>query len=413
MAKERIKMLKDYFKISWREIRRRKLRSWLTLIGIIIGIAAIISLISLGQGLQNAIERQFSNLGKDKLIITAKGNTLGAGLSIDAVKITDDDLEVVRSVSGVKTATGYIYSSPKMEYNDIVRYFYVSGIPTNDEERSLIEHAQAYTLVKGRSLQDGDKYKAVMGYDYLQPELFEKEIGLGSKILIDVIEFKVVGFYSKVGNPVDDKIVYIPLETYQEIFDKPKEVGIIIIQAQPGENLDLLAETLNNELRKSRKLEEGKEDLNIQTPQQLVSSFQTILDIVQVVLIGIAAISLLVGGIGIMNTMFTSVLERTKEIGIMKAIGARNRHIMVLFLVESGLYGFGGGIIGVILGICFAKLAQVIASQYIGTSFLDVRISWLLILGTLLFSFVIGCLSGIAPARRASRLNPVESLRYE
>lgn len=406
-------MIKDYFKISWKEIKRRRLRSWLTLVGIIIGIAAIISLISLGQGLQNAIEKQFSNLGKDKLIITAKGNTLGAGLSIDAVKITDDDIETVRGISGVKVVTGYIYSSPKIEYNNLIRYYYVSGIPTNDEERSLIEHASSYTLVKGRSLQNGDKYKAVLGYDYLQPELFEKDLELGSKILVDNIEFKVVGFYSKVGNPIDDKIVYIPLETYQEIFKKPKEVGIILVQAQSGENLEILADKIQKELRKSRGLKEGKEDLTIQTPEQLASSFQTILDIVQIVLIGIAAISLLVGGIGIMNTMFTSVLERTKEIGVMKAIGAKNSQVLSLFLVESGLYGLGGGLIGIALGIGFAKAAQLIASQFIGSSFLDVQVNWMLILGALIFSFVIGCLSGIAPARRASKLNPVESLRYE
>lgn len=406
-------MLSDYFKISWKEIKRRRLRSWLTLVGIIIGIAAIISLISLGQGLQNAIEKQFSNLGKDKLIITAKGNTIGAGLSIDAVKITDDDIETIRGISGVKVVTGYIYSSPKIEYNNLIRYYYVSGIPTNDEERSLIEHASSYTLVKGRSLQNGDKYKAVLGYDYLQPELFEKDLELGSKILIDNIEFKVVGFYSKVGNPIDDKIVYIPLETYQEIFKKPKEVGIILVQAQSGENLEILADKIEKELRKSRGLKEGKEDLTIQTPEQLASSFQTILDIVQIVLIGIAAISLLVGGIGIMNTMFTSVLERTKEIGVMKAIGAKNSQVLSLFLVESGLYGLGGGLIGIALGIGFAKTAQLIASQFIGSSFLDVQVNWMLILGALIFSFVIGCLSGIAPARRASKLNPVESLRYE
>lgn len=114
-----------------------------------------------------------------------------------------------------------------------------------------------------------------------------------------------------------------------------------------------------------------------------------------------------------MNTMFTSVLERTKEIGVMKAIGAKNSQVLSLFLVESGLYGLGGGLIGIALGIGFAKAAQLIASQFIGSAFLDVQVNWMLVIGALIFSFVIGCLSGIAPARRASKLNPVESLRYE
>ena len=156
----------------------------------------------------------------------------------------------------------------------------------------------------------------------------------------------------------------------------------------------------------------GKEDLEIKTPQQLASSFTTILDIVNIVLIGIAGISLLVGGIGIMNTMYTAVLQRTKEIGVMKALGARNKHILLLFLIESGLYGLGGGIIGALLGIGFAKVVEALFVQFIGP-LLVVEINYGLVSGVLLFSFIIGCLSGIAPAWRASKLNPVESLRYE
>ncbi|MBI4983043.1 ABC transporter permease, partial [Candidatus Woesearchaeota archaeon] len=158
-------MIADYFKLSWKEIRRRKLRSWLTLIGIIIGISAIISLIALGQGLQNAVETQFSNLGKDKLFITAKGNPLSMGLSIEAVKITTDDIKVVQGVTGVRLAMGYIYTSPKLEFNHNVRYFYVAGIPTDAEEKNLLEQAQNMKVIAGRSLQPGDKYKAVLGYD--------------------------------------------------------------------------------------------------------------------------------------------------------------------------------------------------------------------------------------------------------
>ena len=114
-----------------------------------------------------------------------------------------------------------------------------------------------------------------------------------------------------------------------------------------------------------------------------------------------------------MNTMYTSVLQRTKEIGIMKAIGAKNSHILYLFLVESGLYGVGGGLIGVTIGIGFAKLTEFAFVQAVGPAFLVIKIDWILVLGTLGFSFLIGVLSGIAPARRASKLNPVDSLRYE
>jgi len=406
-------MIKDYFLLPLKEIKHRKLRSFLTLIGIIIGITAVISLITLGQGLQNAIAKQFTTLGTDKLIISAKGNVLNVGLSIDAVKITTDDIKVIQKTPGVKSTAAMIYSSPRVEFNDNPRYFYVMGISTKDEERTLIEEAHSYKLLKGRPLQPKDNSKAVLGYEFLQKELFNKEIELSDTILLADTEFKVVGFYDRTGNPVHDKSLVIPLERYQELFNKSDEVGMIIAQTQAGENPSLIADKITKELRKSRYLKEGKEDFSIETPEQLASTFSTILDIVQIVLIGIACISLLVGGIGIMNTMYTAVLQRTKEIGVMKSLGAQNHQIMYLFLIESGFYGLGGGIIGVILGIFIAKFAEYSLTLYLGPSFLSVEINIFLIIGTLLFSFIIGCISGLAPAIRASKLNPVQSLRYE
>jgi putative ABC transport system permease protein len=406
-------MFKDYFTISWREVRRRGLRSWLTLIGVFIGIAAIVSLISLGQGLENAIDKQFQSLGDDKLFITAKGNVLTAGLSIDAIKITTDDLETVRKTSGVDKAAGMIYTTAGMEYNDITRYFFVTGMPVDPEERALIGEAQSYHVMEGRSLEKGDKYKVMLGYSYTDETLFEKEIELGDKVTIHDREFQVIGFLAKIGSPPDDQNKMIPLETYAELFNTDDELGLIIAQSQIGEEPSIVAENIEKELRKARGLDEGKEDFTIQTPEQLLASFSTILDIVQVVLIGIAAISLLVGGIGIMNTMYTSVLEKTKEIGVMKAIGARNNHILLLILIEAGLYGLGGGLIGVLIGIGFAKLTELAFLVVVGPAFLLVEINPYLIIGTLSFSFLVGCISGLAPARKASKLNPVDSLRYE
>lgn len=406
-------MIKDYFVIPFKEIKQRKLRSFLTLLGIIIGITAVISLITLGQGMQNAITKQFTSLGKDKLFITAKGNILTAGTSTDVTKLTNNDLELVRKISGVRLASGFIYTTTKIEYNNKVRYFFAYGMPSDSQESALINSAQNYKILKGRDLTKGEKYKTVLGYEYSQPDLFGKEVSLSDKILINNQEFKVVGFWQKTGSPPDDKAAMIPIDTYQEIFNKPKELGMVLAQTQPGENPTLIAEKITKELRKSRHVKEGKEDFSIQTPEQLASAFSTILDIVQIVLIGIACISLLVGGIGIMNTMYTSVLQRTKEIGVMKALGAKNSQIMSLFLIESGFYGLGGGIIGAIIGISIAKFAEYSLTLYLGPSFLTIEISWSLVIGTLFFSFIVGCLSGIAPAVRASKLNPVESLRYE
>jgi putative ABC transport system permease protein len=403
-------MIKDYFKIPWKEIRRRRLRSWLTLIGVFIGIAAIVSLITLGQGLENAITAQFDALGKDKLFIMPRGGMFGLGSS---ETLTKDDLETIEDTSGVKLATGMGYTSGRYEYNDIVRYNFASGISTDPDERKLVGEAQTWKVKEGRMLRDGDKYKVVLGYEYTRDVLFEKEVELSDKILINDIEFKVVGFLEKIGSPPDDKSGIIPFDTYGELFSQEDEYGFIIAQTEVGEDPSKIGEDVKEDLRDKHNSKEGEESFLIQTPDQFAESFNTILDIVQIVLIGIAAISLLVGGIGIMNTMYTSVLERTKEIGVLKAIGAKNSHILYLFLVESGIYGLGGGLIGALIGIGFAKLIELAFVVAVGPAFLSIEIDWLFVGGTLLFSFLIGCLSGIAPARRAAKLNPVDSLRYE
>lgn len=404
-------MIRDYFLIPWKELSRRKLRSWLTLIGVFIGIAAIISLISLGQGLQNAITGQLSSLGTDKLMVMSKGASLGSG-STGTVKLTNQDLEVVKGTSGVKTATGIIYTTGRVEINDVVRYNFVEGIPIIDEDYLLFTQMQNYKLLSGRGLQTGDKYKAVVGYEYTNPDLFGREVSLGEKILVKDEEFKVVGIYQKIGSPPDDKAVIIPIDTYQELFNKPDEISMMIVQVDAGEDPSTVAEEVKKELRDYRDVEEKEEDFTVQTPEQLFASFGTILDIVQIVLIGIAGISLLVGGINIMNSMYTSVLQRTKEIGVMKALGAKNVQVMSLFLVEAGFYGLGGGIVGVTGGMLVAKLVEIGVTSFLGP-YLVINFSWSLILGALSFSFLIGALSGLAPAYRASRLNPVESLRYE
>ena len=213
-------MIRDYFNISWKQVRSRKVRSWLTLIGIFIGIAAIVSLITLGQGLKEAISQHIQSLGSDKLFITPKGNALTMGLSIDAIKLTNDDMEVVQRTAGVKAAAGMIYTTARIEINKLVRYFFVSGLPTDTEGATLIEESQNYRLLKGRLLEKSDKYKAVLGNAYTDKNLFQKEINLGDKILIQNQEFKVVGFLQKIGSPPDDQMIIIPLDTYGSIFNK-------------------------------------------------------------------------------------------------------------------------------------------------------------------------------------------------
>ncbi len=403
--------MKDHFFLAFSNLRRRGLRSWLTMIGIFIGIAAVVGLISLGQGLQAAINDQFEQLGKDKIIIQSK--TMGPpGSAIGNLILTTKDLEIIKNVRGVEDAVGILMKTSVLNFKDESKIVFAIGI--EPEDISLFSEMQSFKIVDGRDLKEGDGFKAIIGYNNaIEGKIWEKAVGIGSTINIGGIEFKVVGILGKTGDPYSDAGVYVPKETLREVLNVRDEESEIIAKTQDGFNPPDVADSITRKLRQERGEKKEQETFIVQTSEQLLTTFMNIFGIVQAVLVGIAAISLLVGGIGIMNTMYTSVLERTKEIGTMKAVGARNRDIMYIFLFESGLLGLVGGIIGILLGIGLGKFVEYIAINALGTNLLQASINLTLIVGALSFSFFIGTLSGILPALQASRLKPADALRYE
>jgi putative ABC transport system permease protein len=197
----------------------------------------------------------------------------------------------------------------------------------------------------------------------------------------------------------------------KEALDIGDEQDIIVAKVSSGYDIESVAEAIKEKMRKDRKLKEGEEDFSVQTPVSAVQGVNNILNIVNLIIAGIAAISLIVGGIGIANTMYTSVLERTKEIGIMKAIGAKNSDILLIFLFEAGMLGMAGGIIGVLIGLGLSFGMSTAANSALGTTLLKVTFSPMLIIGALTFSLTIGIISGVMPAIRASKLKPVDALR--
>ena len=404
-------MIKDFFALSVSNLRRRKLRSWLTMIGIFIGIAAVVSLISLGQGLQDYISEQFEVMGANKLIVLP-GSGIGLA-SASAEKLTSKDLDVIKKTRGVDIVAELVYGVSFLEFNDEVKRVFVIGLPT-EKVADIFRDMQGFEVEKGRELKEDDKDKVVVGYLVAKDKsVFEKGVELRDKIIIEKKEFRVVGIMKQIGNPQDDSQVYIPLETAKKLFEKEDEIDTIYVQVKEGFETKDVAEDIKKELRRARDEEKGKETFSIQTFEQILETFQNVFNVVQAVLVGIAAISLLVGGIGIMNTMYTSVLERTREIGTMKAIGAKNSHVMTIFLIESGLLGLIGGVIGVLIGIGLAKFAEYLAAAFLGTTLLQASTNPMIFLGALAFSFVIGSASGLLPALQASKLNPVDALRYE
>lgn len=405
-------MIKDYFVIALRTVTHRKIRSWLTILGIFIGIAAVVSLISISQGMQESIQQQFENWGTNKLIVMPGSGSEIINIMMATEKLTSKDLDIIEKTRGVDIAAEIVYGSTSVEFGNEAKQTFLIGLPT-DETVEIIKDMEGFEAEKGRDLKNGDKDKTTIGYLVAKEKgLFEKAVGLRDKISIKGKEFSVVGIIKEIGNRQDDMQIYIPLEEAKEILDKKDEVDSVFVQVKDGYKSADVAEYIKKALRKSRGEKEGEETFSVQTFEQLLGQVNIVLGVVGAVFIGVAAISLLVGGIGIMNTMYTSVLERRKEIGIMKAIGAKNSDILLIFLIESGFFGFVGGVIGVVLGVGLAKGVEIYASMA-GFSMLKASITPELLLLGFLFGFLFGALAGTLPARQASMLKPVDALRYE
>jgi putative ABC transport system permease protein len=405
-------MIQEHLRMAIANLLHRRTRSWLTLIGIFIGIAAVVALVSLGQGLQLALTSEFLQLGADKLQIQPKS----VGFSMDSTKndLRDRDLRAIDGASGVMHSVGVNMQTAKVEWGkDGIGFFYIIGTTDDPVERKVVTDYWTIKLAQGRDLKQGDSAKAVVGYDLAKPDKLDTPIKIGDKLLVNGARFEVVGTFQQMGDPAVDNGVFVSDDGYQAMFGVEDRYNIVVVQAEPGADIDDVADAVSQELRRERNLDVGDENFEVQTPQELIDSFSEIFNIVQFVIYGIAAISLLVGGIGIMNTMYTAVLERTKEIGIMKAIGATNGTILSIFVLESGLLGLVGGAIGVVFGMGLAKITEYIGRTVLDTLLLQAWFSWWLVLGALLFAFITGVGSGLLPARQASKQQPVVSLRYE
>ncbi|MFH1607526.1 MAG: ABC transporter permease [archaeon] len=404
-------MIQDYFKLAVKNLRQRGLRSWLTMLGIFISIATIFVLVSLSLGLQGAVEEQFETLGADKFFVQPATGFLGPPGSVGGVLLTEDDAEVVSKVQGVKDYSYFTAGNAKVEFSGKTRYLMVWGIPP--EHMDVYNEIGSFEIEDGRNLEKGDKNSIILGNLYKTGNVLGKPVNAGNKLVVNGEDFKIRGIMSLIGNPDDDRAIIMDLESFRELFDIPTRVDYIMVQTDEGEDINEVADRVEKKLRKSRDVTEDTQDFTILTPEELLESVQNILAIITSFLAGVAAISLLVGAIGIANTMYTSVLERTREIGVMKAIGAKNLDIMWIFLIESGLLGVVGASIGVILGYGIGKTIEYIAINQLNTTLLQIATPLWLILGCIGFGFVIGAVSGTLPAIQASKTNVVDALRYE
>ena len=395
-----------------RGIRHRQLRSWLTMLGIFVGIAAVVALISLSEGLKVSIQEQFEKIGGDKIFIQPKG-TFG-GFESDAAQLTVSDKDELARVSGVDETTTYVLEVGLLSSEDENLPVYISGVPDNAKERALVIEIGTWEIEQGKWFEKGNHDKIVIGNDFFRTEILDKKVNVGDIVDVNGQKFTVSGVLKRIGDPSTDGGIFMDEDALRSLLGlTAEETNFIGVRVEKGADMAVVQERLKKELRKLHNVEKGQEDFEVQSPEDLLAVFNSIFGIIQVVLVGIAAISLLVGAVGIMNTMYTSVLERTNEIGVMKAVGARNGDILTLFIIESGVLGFVGGIIGILLGSGMSKLVEIVAGQVFGSPLIRAVFPLSLIVGALIFATLIGILSGVLPAYQAARLQPVEALRYE
>lgn len=389
-----------------RNLRRRKLRNWLTIAGIIVGVIAIVSLISLSEGLKSAITDEFNNLGSQKITITSKYQSFGGGRNSQG--LTDEDIKTIEKISDVEYATGSLNGFLETRYNQKKQMLsYISYEPKYFEKMLKQENKE---LLKGNYISSDKSKEVVVGYSFYDSDkidnLFGKTLDLGKKIKIADSEYTVTGILKKTGDGRKDSVIYISNENLKEITNNDTFDTIYAI-TKDGKDVEVTAEKIKDRLERKR----GSEDVFVTSPIQEAKNREETLGMVSIVIIGIACISLLVGGIGILNSMYTSVFERKKEIGILKAVGAKKSDILLIFLLESGIIGLIGGTIGVLLGFGLASIVKIGAAQAGIT--INILISFNIVILALGFSFLIGIISGMIPAYIASSQEPVDALREE
>lgn len=399
-------MFRKFFLLSLKNISHRSLRSWLTILGIIVGIALIASLISLGKGLENAIMQQLRMFGSDLITIIPGEETDPMLGMIGGGTFRDKEVDALKDIKGAKFAIPFEIEFSSIEFKGEERSSTIHGSPMK-ETQEIYTQSRGFGLAEGRWPHREDSSEVVLGAT-IANKRYKQKIYVGDTIRVKGKRFKVVGVLEELGSSEDDNAVYMSLKNLRVITGKKGSVRMILVTLREGYTPNMIAEDIKYKLKRER----GSADFTVITPDKAEQIVGGVLGTIQLAVVFIAFFSIFVGGIGVMNTMYTSVLERRREIGIMKAIGATRSNIWTIFVIESGMIGLLGGIIGLLIGLGLAKGAEIAAIKS-GFKYLTIYAGIEFILGILAFAFLLGVLSGFLPARQASKLPPAEALRYE
>jgi putative ABC transport system permease protein len=401
-----------------------KMRSGLTVLGIVIGVAAVIAMLAVGNGAQASITGSINSIGTNLLFVFRGGPEQGGGGPPGSRSGRNDrplTLGDAEAIADPFAAPSVAAVAPALSGNGVLAY----GGETTSTNISGV--TAAYPSVRNMELAEGEfindeHINGRMSVVILGPDtadaLFGRHDGLvGETIRIEGQPFRVIGILVAKGGGAfgsEDDAAYIPFTTAQARLIKRgslDQVDVIFVQATSAETVTSASDEISNILRQRHRTPVGEDDFTVFTQQDFLQTFETITGVLTIFLGGIAGISLLVGGIGIMNIMLVSVTERTREIGLRKALGARKRDILLQFLTESSLLSLVGGVIGILFGWLIAFVVGKVATAT-GNNFTPIVGTDAILLSTS-FSAVIGLFFGIYPASRAANLEPVEALRHE
>ncbi len=383
-------------KLAMAGIVANKLRSFLTMLGVIIGVAAVIVLVALGQGASNSVTGQIQGLGSNLVSVSIRGNESSVSMTYE-------------EVMGWKTRAGIQEIAPVNNGDVSVKYGNKKYDTSLEGTNSEYEQVRNLHVQEGRFLIPTDisfRQKVVLLGTTVVTELFGQSSPYGETVKINGEDFKVVGVLEEKGSSGgfgsnDDKVI-IPLTTAERLLNN-KGIRSVYVQAKSPEDVDLVVTQLENILYKKTK---NTDAYRISNQAEMLSTVSQVTGTLTLMLGGIAGISLLVGGIGIMNIMLVSVTERTREIGIRKAIGAKRRDILRQFLIEALVVSGCGGIVGIIIGFGGASLIGKLMS-------IETTVSFNIVALAVGFSVGIGIVFGLYPANKAAKLNPIEALRYQ
>ena len=410
--------LSKCFKHALSMVLHSKLRSWLTILGIVIGVASVIAIMSMSTGMQESMGDQLGNLGGDILTITS-GYSRGSGMmgpgggdfrgatsvaTEEEVVLDWSDYQTLKGVPGIELMDTQIRGNVKTSYLGKSGTVSLTGV-----DQKTWPQITTIELASGRFLDSADQNVVVIGGS-LADDFFDQPLGINKMITIEGTAFRIVG----VTDEERSTTIYMPIQMAYNIL-ADSEYGVydsIIVKVRDENKLNDTITAIESKLKMIRHVTDKTKDFTVTSNKQMQETRSAMMSTMNSFLLAIASVSLIVGAVGVANSMFTSVLEKTKQIGIMKAIGARNHDILMIFLLNAGLIGLVGGLIGAFFGTLLSGLLPMLMSgvRIVGR---ETIVSWQSLVVALAGSVLIGIISGIVPAYQASKLKPVDALRYE